>query len=199
MSCSALGRWLVACLLTISEAQRRDLVETVALNKKKKTRHTPACEDTHRTVQTLQCIRGKKKQYKYCSVSCTDQSFRVFTHQCIVTIVGASPYVMNFNVTINTRDLALGRIVASAICESTPGGIPGVQVMALPHEGAVEIACNVENVQGGPPSSSSYGEEQWSSFTIGRQNFCHAPASLITGALSNGIGELWKELQCVHM
>lgn len=30
MSCSALGRRLVACLLNISEARRRDLVETVA-------------------------------------------------------------------------------------------------------------------------------------------------------------------------
>uniref|UniRef100_A0A673LZC4 Zgc:153901 n=1 Tax=Sinocyclocheilus rhinocerous TaxID=307959 RepID=A0A673LZC4_9TELE len=187
MSCSALGRRLVACLLKISEAQRRDLVETVALNRR--------------------------------------------VNLVLFVFVGASPYIMNCNMTIDTQDLALGRIVASAICESTPGGIPGVQVMALPHEGAVEIACNVESVQGGPPSSSSYGEEQCSSFTIGWHNFCHAPASLITaqvavlarhhgvaikgtalvgftpdecqrlaeGALSNGIGELWKELQCVHM
>ncbi len=86
---------------------------------------------------------------------------------------------MNCNVTIDTQDLAVGQIVASAIRESSPGGIPGVQVMALPHEGAVEIACNVESVQGGPPSSS-YGEEKWPSFTIGGQNFCHAPASLVT-------------------
>lgn len=137
---------------------------------------------------------------------------------------------MNCNVTIDTQDLAVGQIVASAIRESSPGGIPGVQVMALPHGGAVEIACNVESVQGGPPSSS-YGEEKWPSFTIGGQNFCHAPASLVTarvaelarhhgvaikgtalvgftprecqrlaeGALSNGIGEFWKELQRVHM
>ncbi|KAG1962860.1 formimidoyltransferase-cyclodeaminase-like [Pimephales promelas] len=148
-----------------------------------------------------------------------------------ITGVGASPYVMNCNVTIDTQDLALGRIIALAVRESSSGGIPGVQVMALPHEGLMEIACNVESVQGGPPSSSSYGEEQWPSFVIGGQNFCHAPASLITkrvaelarhhgvalkgtalvgftprecrrlaeGALSNGIGEFWKELQRVHM
>lgn len=91
---------------------------------------------------------------------------------------------MNCNVTIDTRDLALGRIVASAIRESSPGGIPGVQVMALPHEGDVEIACNVESVQGGPPLSSSNGEEKWPSFTIGGQIFCHAPASLITARVA---------------
>lgn len=138
---------------------------------------------------------------------------------------------MNCNVTIDTQDLALGRSVATAIRESSPGGIPGVQVMALPHEGAVEIACNVESVHGSPPSSSFYGEEQWPNFSIGGQTFCHAPASLITarvaelakhygvaikgtalvgftphecrrlaeGAISNGIGEFWKELRHVHM
>ncbi len=33
---------------------------------------------------TLRWIRGKK-WYKYCSVSCTDRSFRVLRPQCIVT------------------------------------------------------------------------------------------------------------------
>ncbi|KAI4877969.1 hypothetical protein NFI96_020737 [Prochilodus magdalenae] len=97
-----------------------------------------------------------------------------------LTGIGASPYVMNCNITIDTQDLALGRGVAAAIRESSPGGIPGVQVMALPHEGTVEIACNVESVPEGLPSGSAGGMETWPVFSIGGQNFYHAPASLIT-------------------
>lgn len=109
-----------------------------------------------------------------------------------LTGVGTSPYVMNCNVTIDTLDLALGRSVAAAIRESTPGGIPGVQVLALPHEGAVEIACNVESIQGGPQSHSG-AREQWPSFCIEGEPFCHAPASLITArvaelAAQQGVG-----------
>lgn len=96
--------------------------------------------------------------------------------------IGVSPYVMNCNVTIGTQDLALGRRVAAALRESSPGGIPGVQVLALPHEGDMEIACNVESVAGLPPSSFSgaAGGDPWPSFNIGGQVYCHAPASLIT-------------------
>ncbi|XP_067108428.1 formiminotransferase N-terminal subdomain-containing protein [Osmerus mordax] len=101
-----------------------------------------------------------------------------------ITGVGSSPYVMNCNVTIDTQDLALGRAVAAAIRESTPGGIPGVQVLALPHEGAVEIACNVESVRGSPPCSSGAEGDPWPSFCLGGQPYCHAPASLITSRVS---------------
>lgn len=140
--------------------------------------------------------------------------------------IGASHYVMNCNVTIDTQDTSLGRDVAAAIRESSPGGIPGVQVMAFPHEGTVEIACNVESV----PASVA-GGESWPEFRVGDQKFCHAPASLITArvaelagrqgvmtrgtalvgftpleckrlaekALSWDVGEFWKELQGVRM
>ncbi|KAM7380891.1 hypothetical protein PAMP_004161 [Pampus punctatissimus] len=143
-----------------------------------------------------------------------------------LTGVGASPYVMNCNVTIDTQDITMGRSIAAAIRESTPGGLPGVQVLALPHEGAVEIACNVESVKVDPP-----GREQWPSFRIGDQLYCHAPASLITArvselagrggvctkgtalvgftphecrglaefALSQGIAEFWKEQRRIRM
>ncbi|XP_053482399.1 formiminotransferase N-terminal subdomain-containing protein isoform X2 [Ictalurus furcatus] len=143
-----------------------------------------------------------------------------------LTGIGASPYVMNCNVTIDTQDVLLGRDVAAAIRESSPGGIPGVQVMALPHEGTVEIACNVESI----PAPAA-GGESWPAFRVGEQKFCHAPASLITTrvaelarrqgvttqgtalvgftpleckrlaerALSQDIGEFWKELHGVRM
>lgn len=146
-----------------------------------------------------------------------------------VTGVGASPYVMNCNVTIDTQDIAMGRSIASAIRESTPGGLPGVQVLALPHEGAVEIACNVESIKGPPAEMST--TEQWPSFSIDGQPYCHAPAALITArvaelagkqgvkvkgtalvgftprecrglaelALSQGIAEFWKEQRRIRM
>lgn len=100
-----------------------------------------------------------------------------------LTGVGASAYVMNCNVTIDTQDIAVGRGIASAIRESTPGGLPGVQVMALPHEGAVEIACNVESVKGSPPSHLTAGGP-WPAFNIGSQPYCHAPASLIAARVA---------------
>ncbi|XP_056611691.1 formiminotransferase N-terminal subdomain-containing protein [Triplophysa dalaica] len=100
-----------------------------------------------------------------------------------ITGVGASPYTMNCNVTMDTQDLSLGRFLASAIRESSPNGIPGVQVIALPHEGAVEIACNVESVENGP-QSLSYEGEPWPGFTIRGQNLYHAPASLITARVA---------------
>ncbi|KAG7279568.1 hypothetical protein CRUP_034156 [Coryphaenoides rupestris] len=104
-----------------------------------------------------------------------------------LTGVGASPYVMNCNVTIGTQDLALGLRIAAAIRESTPGGVPGVQVLALPHEGAVEIACNVESVQacgGALPAATQW--EPWPSFSIDGETYYHAPASLIAAR----VGEL---------
>ncbi|XP_063070382.1 formiminotransferase N-terminal subdomain-containing protein [Engraulis encrasicolus] len=117
-----------------------------------------------------------------------------------LTGVGASPYVMNCNVTIGTQDLALGRRVAAALRESSPGGIPGVQVLALPHEGEVEIACNVEAIQQAafkpppPPTPSSVAgsgassSPSWPSFNIGGQIYCHAPASLITARVAELAG-----------
>ncbi|KAF7214342.1 formiminotransferase N-terminal subdomain-containing protein isoform X1 [Nothobranchius furzeri] len=146
-----------------------------------------------------------------------------------LTGVGASPYVMNCNVTIDTQDIRIGRSVAMAIRESTPGGIPGLQVLALPHEGAVEIACNVESVTDPPPGHLT--DQPWPSFSVDGQPYFHASASLITTrvaelagrwgvglkgtalvgfsphecrgvaefALSRGIGEFWKEQHRIRM
>ncbi|CAL8326804.1 unnamed protein product [Lota lota] len=106
-----------------------------------------------------------------------------------LTGVGAGPYVMNCNVTIDTQDLALGRRIATAIRESSPGGVPGVQVLALPHEGAVEIACNVESVRGSPPAGAGAEPEPWPAFSISGERYCHAPASLITARVGELAGQ----------
>lgn len=101
--------------------------------------------------------------------------------------MGSSPYVMNCNVTIDTQDVALGRSIATAIRESTSGGLPGVQVLALPHEGAVEIACNVQSVTGCNPRHV-HSSEPWPSFSIDGQTYCHVPASLITARVAELAG-----------
>jgi len=62
-----------------------------------------------------------------------------------LTGVGAMPYMMNFNATISTSDSRVGKMAANAVREAT-GGFPGVRAMAFPHEGNVEVACNVEAV-----------------------------------------------------
>lgn len=95
---------------------------------------------------------------------------------------------MNCNVTIDTQDIAMGRSIAAAIRESTPGGLPGVQVLALPHEGTVEIACNVESVNGSAPGHMAAASEAWPSFSIGGQPYCHAPAALITARVAELAG-----------
>ncbi|XP_023375045.1 uncharacterized protein LOC111728545 [Otolemur garnettii] len=64
--------------------------------------------------------------------------------RCGLTGVGASPYVMNCNVTIDSQDLSVGREIAGAIRGSSANGLKGVQAMAFPHKGKIEIACNVE-------------------------------------------------------
>ncbi|XP_071813912.1 uncharacterized protein [Apostichopus japonicus] len=64
-----------------------------------------------------------------------------------ITGIGASYYVMNCNVTIKTQDLAVGRRIAKAIRGTSPGGLNGVQAMAFPHRGNIEVACNVESYQ----------------------------------------------------
>uniref|UniRef100_A0A6J0TRS4 Formiminotransferase N-terminal subdomain-containing protein isoform X1 n=2 Tax=Pogona vitticeps TaxID=103695 RepID=A0A6J0TRS4_9SAUR len=63
-----------------------------------------------------------------------------------LTGVGASPYVMNCNVTIDTQDLAKAKKIAGSIRGSSAGGLKGVQSMAFPHKGQIEIACNVESL-----------------------------------------------------
>ncbi|XP_051564124.1 formiminotransferase N-terminal subdomain-containing protein isoform X2 [Myxocyprinus asiaticus] len=287
MSCSAIGRRLVACLLNISEARRRDLVETVArsaiTDKHGRKREGVTVLnifndfDYNRSVITIVASIDliREAVLSACEHACSliNMSAHEGIHPCMgavdlvplyplgkevgledcgkeaqalataltervagtsaflfgwadspqhrglaqrrkvvgwfrktfdmstiqpdvgpqpirrfgITGVGASPYVMNCNVTIDTQDLALGRGVAAAIRETSPDGIPGVQVLALHHEGAVEIACNVESIQGGSPSLTN-GEEPWPSFTIGGQNFCHAPASLITARVAEMAG-----------
>ena len=66
-----------------------------------------------------------------------------------VCCVGAVTLVCNFNVLVDTTD----RAVAMAICNdvrTSKGGPPGVEAMALQHEGGkYEVACNLLDIYSG--------------------------------------------------
>ncbi|ERN03445.1 formimidoyltransferase-cyclodeaminase [Amborella trichopoda] len=60
-----------------------------------------------------------------------------------VVIVGASPWVANYNVPIFTENIKICRKIARRV-SGRGGGLAGVQAMALAHgEGIMEIACNL--------------------------------------------------------
>ncbi|XP_076031022.1 uncharacterized protein LOC143019213 [Oratosquilla oratoria] len=110
-----------------------------------------------------------------------DPKYRVYdlgpkpTMRYGLTGLGAIPYMMNFNVTLGTGDLDLGQRVAAAIRTVTPGGLPGVQAMAFPHEGFVEIACNVDLL---PESSVSEGARDQLRSSLGGRYFYTPPEVL---------------------
>lgn len=66
-----------------------------------------------------------------------------------VSIVGAMPYVTNFNLQVEGASLSECKAAAAALREHL-----GVQVMALPHaEGRVEIGCNLQATRELPSQS----------------------------------------------
>ncbi|XP_018409411.1 PREDICTED: uncharacterized protein LOC108784956 [Nanorana parkeri] len=87
-----------------------------------------------------------------------------------ITGVGASPYVMNCNVTLDTQDLTSGRAIATAI-RGRSGGLKGVQAMAFPNSGHVEIACNVESFRDIEESTSSSEANKYISYHICGEKF----------------------------
>ncbi|XP_041057622.1 formiminotransferase N-terminal subdomain-containing protein isoform X1 [Carcharodon carcharias] len=96
-----------------------------------------------------------------------------------LTGIGASPYVMNCNVTIDTQDLNIGQQIASAIRGANAGGLQGIQAMAFPHEGTVEIACNVESFQDKSLSSLTEESKKYISYYIqGEEYLYFSPRSI---------------------
>lgn len=59
-----------------------------------------------------------------------------------VTVVGACPWVVNYNVRMQTTELQKATQVAKKV-SARGGGMPGVQAMALPHKDGIEVACNL--------------------------------------------------------
>ncbi|XP_069841343.1 formiminotransferase N-terminal subdomain-containing protein isoform X5 [Dendropsophus ebraccatus] len=104
----------------------------------------------------------------------------VTLEQCgkIARGVGASPYVMNCNITLDTQDLTSGKAIATAIRERT-GGLKGVQAMAFPNKGQVEIACNVESFRDFPEINSAAGVDKYVSYPICGDTFSYISPRII--------------------
>ncbi|BDA46386.1 probable formimidoyltransferase-cyclodeaminase [Coccomyxa sp. Obi] len=73
--------------------------------------------------------------------------------------VGAVPFVVNYNVLLKTDDMQLSRQIARAV-SSRGGGLPSVEAMALPHEGGVEIACNLLDAATSSPEAVGAAVQQ---------------------------------------
>ena len=69
-----------------------------------------------------------------------------------LTGVGASPYMSNFNISLDTQDAAVGAKVLENIRERNLG-LVGVSGMAFPHLGGLEVACNVDMFEYNPDDS----------------------------------------------
>ncbi|XP_068926226.1 formiminotransferase N-terminal subdomain-containing protein isoform X3 [Petaurus breviceps papuanus] len=183
MSSSRLGLRLAACLLNISEARRKNVVEKIAkaaLFEENGKEHSEATVlnifsdyDYNRSVITI--AAPVEKLVNSVLAACVE-AFQVIDmevqegiHPCLGAVdlipiyplsgvgvkecgmvarsIGASPYVMNCNVTIDSQDLTTGKKIASSIRGSSVDGLKGVQAMAFPHNGKIEIACNVESFE----------------------------------------------------
>ncbi|KAM4025477.1 formiminotransferase N-terminal subdomain-containing protein isoform 2-T7 [Anomaloglossus baeobatrachus] len=108
-----------------------------------------------------------------------------------ITGVGASPYVMNCNITLDSQDLSSGKAIAAAIRERT-GGLKGVQAMAFPNKGLVEIACNVESFTDITEGISGEKDDKFVSYKICGDTFSyisprHIEAKVQYLAASRGI------------
>ncbi|XP_056389564.1 formiminotransferase N-terminal subdomain-containing protein isoform X3 [Hyla sarda] len=101
-----------------------------------------------------------------------------------ITGVGASPYVMNCNITLDTQDLTSGKAIATAIRERT-GGLKGVQAMAFPNKGQVEIACNVESFRDIPENISAADVDKYVSYHICGDTFSYISLHHIEAKVQN--------------
>ncbi|XP_073407532.1 formiminotransferase N-terminal subdomain-containing protein [Dendrobates tinctorius] len=101
-----------------------------------------------------------------------------------ITGVGASPYVMNCNITLDSQDLTSGKAIAAAIRERT-GGLKGVQAMAFPNKGLVEIACNVESFRDIPDSICGAGDDKYVSYHICEETFSYISPQHIEAEVQN--------------
>lgn len=62
-----------------------------------------------------------------------------------VCMVGACPWVINYNVPVTADNVAAAKPVCDKIREAK-GGLKGVQAMALRNKNGVEIACNLLSI-----------------------------------------------------
>ncbi|XP_044888922.1 formiminotransferase N-terminal subdomain-containing protein isoform X2 [Mauremys mutica] len=214
MSSTKVGFRLAACLLNISEARKKDIVEKIAkaaLYDDNGQKHSQATVlnifsdyDYNRSVITIAApidVLGN-----YVIAACTeafrsiDMAIQEGIHPCLGAVdlvpiyplldvgveecgnvaqsVGASPYVMNCNVTIDTQDLAIGKDIARAIRGSNTRGLKGVQTMAFPHK-KIEIACNVESFEDQDNTMTAHEDSGYISYCVLGKTFSYvSPQSI---------------------
>jgi glutamate formiminotransferase len=64
------------------------------------------------------------------------------------TVIGARPFLIAFNVNLDTRDLTIAKAIAARVRQSS-GGLPCVKAMGvdLPDRGIVQVSMNLTNYQ----------------------------------------------------
>lgn len=132
--------------------------------------------------RTLVQRRKELKWFNRSSLKGTERKADVgaaISSRCGLTGVGASPYVMNCNVTIDTQDMNVGQQIACAVRGANVGGLAGIQAMAFPHEGTVEIACNVESWKGETSSPLTEEKEKHISYCIQGEEYVYFSPSYI--------------------
>ncbi|KAM8789178.1 formiminotransferase N-terminal subdomain-containing protein isoform 2-T4 [Rhynchonycteris naso] len=234
MSSSRLGLRLAACLLNISEARRKHIVENIAkaaLLGKNGKKHPEVSvlnifsdQDYNRSVITIAASVDElgNSVLAACleAFQSIDMEVQKGIHPCLGAVdlipiypltdvgveecgavarsIGASPYVMNCNVTIDSQDLALGKEIASAIRGSNANGLKGVQAMAFPHEGKIEIACNVESFEDQEAAKTSEDSRYMAYSVLGEQfsyvSPHHLEAQVKKLAGDRGIGTVGRAL-----
>mmetsp|Transcript_13569 Transcript_13569/g.21684 ORF Transcript_13569/g.21684 Transcript_13569/m.21684 type:complete len:110 (+) Transcript_13569:904-1233(+) len=61
-------------------------------------------------------------------------------------MVGACPWVVNYNVPVACESLSQAQVLCDQIREAK-GGLKGVQAMALKNENGIEVACNLLEIE----------------------------------------------------
>ncbi|XP_068400808.1 formiminotransferase N-terminal subdomain-containing protein isoform X3 [Eschrichtius robustus] len=234
MSSSRLGLRLAVCLLNISEARRKYIVENVA-----KAALLETNGQKHPEVSVLNIFSDQEYNRSVITIAASvaelgnsilaacleafqsiDMEVQEGIHPCLGAVdlipiyplsgigveecgavarsIGASPYVMNCNVTIDSQDLALGKEIASAIRGSNVNGLKGVQTMAFPHEGKIEIACNVESFEDQEVTETSEGSQYMAYSVLGDHFYYVSPhyieAQVKKLASDRGIGTTGRAL-----
>lgn len=59
-----------------------------------------------------------------------------------ICCVGATPWIVNYNILLLTDNMEAARKVARAVSQRG-GGLAAVQAMALRHKDGIEVACNL--------------------------------------------------------
>ncbi|KAH0621625.1 hypothetical protein JD844_023142 [Phrynosoma platyrhinos] len=198
MASGRVGTRLAACLLNVSEGRRKDVVEKIAKaavckdNGQERLQATVlnifSDYDYNRSVITIAAPiesleMDNNTEGDYCSSAIILGDTGGKDLETSNRGVGASPYVMNCNVTVDTQDLVTAKKIAGSIRGSSMGGLKGVQSMAFPHNGQIEIACNVESFDDTNNHLATEDELGYVSYSILERTYYYVSPQLIEASI----------------